>query len=205
MKIQHLLISMSVLVFVSCGGQQHTEENQAETTEHNYLITSASAGYLHLGAKKADIVPEEGHTLTSMVVDAGEGMQETQWFVDEDDNSLMGFFLETNSRGEEIIREIGVYSPLYKTDQNIGPGSQLNEVKEAYPDLKMWYTYIGNWYVAETESLPNVQFLIDPLAFSGDNEKLMQGFEQVFLDESDFNMKGKIISVRLWKVPEGVY
>lgn len=205
MKLQHVFIAMSVLAFVACGGHKNCDHDHSLTAEHNFTITSGSAGYLQLGTKFADIVPEEGHTLTSMIVDAGEGMQETQWFVEENNNSLMGFFLETNSRGEEIIREIGVYSPLYKTDKNIGAGSSLNELKEAYPDLKMWYTYVGSWYVAETKSLPNVQFLIDPMAYVGDDNKIMQGFEQVFLDESDFNMKGKIMSVRIWTISEGLY
>jgi hypothetical protein len=64
------------------------------------------------------------------------------------------------------ISEIIVQSALYKTERNIGIGSTINEFVAAYPDAKIWWTYVSDMYVLETGSL-KAQFILDKNDFTG--------------------------------------
>src|SRR5687767_13422476 len=51
---------------------------------------------------------------------------------------------------DNTISEIIIVSPKYKTLENIGIGSTLFDFQKAYPDNRLWYTYVTDMYVLET-------------------------------------------------------
>jgi hypothetical protein len=92
------------------------------------------------------------------------------------------------------ITEIMVVSPKYKTSQNIGVGSTIGEFLRAYPAHRIWYTYVSDMYVIESNLL-KAQFIIDESDYIGPEIELTS--EQIELSSDAFNPDGKIRRIRL--------
>ena len=92
------------------------------------------------------------------------------------------------------ITEIIVVSPKYKTAQNIGVGSTIGEFLSAYPAHRLWYTYVSDMYVIESNLL-KAQFIIDEGDYTGPEIELTS--EQVELSSDTFDPEGKIRRIRL--------
>ncbi len=203
MNLKHVFIYfVMAIIFISCGGHKdcnHDHGNgETEVTAQQWLITSNSAGFVKLGQQKDDIQLEDEMTMSSELVDVGEGMQDTQWFIKKNNTTLLGFFVSQQRKGGGVIWEIQVMSSDFKTEESIGVGSSIKEFKTAYSDLNLWFTPYGYHFVAETSAMPDVQFFIDPKAYTGGDDKLMQPGETISLTESDFNMNGKLVMVRMF-------
>jgi len=204
MKAKHFVYLLAIIVIAGCGGQNSSapEQETSSTDENTGLLTATSAGFLNLGDVKSEIKLEEGLSMRSLKVVVGEGIEDTQWYIDKGQDPLFGFFVRPDDKGREIVWEISVFSPDFKTKEGIGIGSKVSEFKKAYPDMELWYSPYGYWYVAETAQMPNVQFYIDPTAYTGTREQLQQPGEIIRLKESDFNTDGKLMSIRMWSNPE---
>lgn len=60
------------------------------------------------------------------------------------------------------VKAIMVMDPTIRTGQGVGPSSTLEELKKAYPDVKLWPvppTLGGDECVAQSPSLQNVRFI----------------------------------------------
>ena len=88
-------------------------------------------------------------------------------------------------------------SPLFKTKKGIGIGSGLQKLGEAYGELKLWYTYVADLFIAETTQLKNIQFCIDPQAFLGDRDALYES-DMIELKADDFLPDAKIETIRVF-------
>ncbi|NME71060.1 hypothetical protein [Flammeovirga aprica] len=61
----------------------------------------------------------------------------------------------------DVIKEITVLSPKYKTVKGIGVGSSIENFIEQYADYKLWYTYISDIYVIDTKTIKSTQFMLN--------------------------------------------
>lgn len=96
------------------------------------------------------------------------------------------------------ISEIFVYSDLFLTDKGIGVMSSVEEFAAAYPDFHIRYARDTELFIAETQELKNVQFIINNEDYRGDNTSLSSS-ESVELQVSDFNKESYFTAIRIIK------
>lgn len=65
------------------------------------------------------------------------------------------------------IAEIIVISEHFKTEQGIGPESTIKDFAAAYPNARVWYTYVSDRFVLETPQRGHMQFLLRAEDFTG--------------------------------------
>ena len=97
----------------------------------------------------------------------------------------------TDQPGEILVRD-----GRFRTEKGIGVGSTLEETLAAYADAELWYTYVGEMFVAQSPALEGVQFLIQADAYTGKAD-LMAG-DMVSLQKEDFKAGATITQVRVY-------
>lgn len=102
--------------------------------------------------------------------------------------------LADNPDYTNTISEITIISDKYKTAKEIGIGSSIKDFMIAYPDARVWYTYVSQMYVLETDNV-KVQFLLDKADYLG--EKPAVKSEIMPLELKDLNPDGKIKQIRI--------
>ncbi|MFT5821192.1 MAG: hypothetical protein ACI8ZM_002441 [Crocinitomix sp.] len=219
MKTIHLIPIAALSFLISCGGDQkpvepvapenplaeilenlNDELSEIEGIQEIFPITSESAGDFKLG----DAIPvsTEDYSVAeeNITSETEEGPNtEAVHNVFDDNGELIQISCEYNyETGEYIdaIGEINIYSDRFQTAEGIGVGSTITEFMTAYPDFKIWYTYVSGMYVIETEVL-DVQFLLDETGFQGEVEDVL---DMVILNAEDFKIDTKIVTVRMYKI-----
>ncbi|MEM9273836.1 MAG: hypothetical protein AAGA80_12840 [Cyanobacteria bacterium P01_F01_bin.143] len=93
------------------------------------------------------------------------------------------------------VGEIRVTSNIPQTIDQIKVGSTLTDLGKVYP-LELWYSYVGDMFVATTDEFQDVQFLLDPAGYVGTKELFADDI--VFLEFSDFNSDTKVNKIRIY-------
>ena len=93
------------------------------------------------------------------------------------------------------IGDILIKHKIFRTEENIGVESTIDEFIDSYPDYYIWYTYISGMYVIESTDM-KTQFLLDENGYIGKKE-LMAG-DMVELSKEDFSSNTKIIAIRIY-------
>jgi hypothetical protein len=99
-----------------------------------------------------------------------------------------------NDRYTDRIGEIKVVSSRFKTKKGIGVNSTLQEFVAAYPDYRIWTTYVSGMYVVESPSI-RAQFLLRKTDYIGGEIKYESDITKLKL--SDFKRDSKIYMVRV--------
>jgi hypothetical protein len=220
MKTKYVIPVLSALVLTACGGDPVVEETENPLAELNeimedlnedlteiegiqeiYSITSEAAGDFILGEK----IPEstEDYSVEEKIetYESEEGpYEETVHIVSNGDEELLRITPQYDYETGEYLDEIGemnISSDRFQTTEGIGAGSTLADFMEAYPDFKIWYTYISDMYVVETEGL-SVQFLLDENGYVTDYPEIDS--DMVEISKDDFDATTKIVSVRMFKL-----
>jgi len=107
-------------------------------------------------------------------------------------NILPEYNYETGNYTENI-GEIVVLSDKFRTIENIGVNSTIEEFQKAYPNFKLWYTYVSGMYVMETNQL-EAQFILNTDDFIG---KLNIQGDKTTLKKSDFKTNSKVLKIRI--------
>ncbi|WP_203292534.1 hypothetical protein [Luteirhabdus pelagi] len=172
-------------------------KSEITTSSNHFRIGNSSAGIFKLG----DSLPtaafyHEYSISTKEIVKRSEGSMVTTmvYTVSDDEEELLQ--LKPSYRNKHIIGEIIILSPLFKTPKGIGVGSDLNSFFKAYPDGILWYTYVSDRFVAETEQL-EAQFLLDEDGFTA---TVSSDEEIIPLKRTTFKPDTEIKRIRLWKV-----
>lgn len=98
-----------------------------------------------------------------------------------------------------VIDEIFLHDTHFKSADGIRVQSKLANFTAAYPNYKLWYTYVSDRFIAETPALPNVQFLIERDAYAGPVGKLTESrSEQSTLSIEDFTKEARIERIRIF-------
>ncbi|MCT8339752.1 hypothetical protein MG296_06785 [Flavobacteriaceae bacterium TK19130] len=167
------------------------------TSDDRYRIGNSSAGIFKLGDSLPTAAFYHEYTIsTKEIVKRSEGSIVTTMVYTVSDNEEELLQLKPSYRNKHIIGEIIILSPLFKTPKGIGVGSDLNSFFKAYPDGILWYTYVSNRFVAETEQL-EAQFLLDEDGFTA---TVSSDEEIIPLKRTTFKPDTEIKRIRLWKV-----
>jgi hypothetical protein len=129
---------------------------------------------------------------------AEEGSEEPIIEIFHDKNKLfeVSFFYDSeNQRFNDKIFEILVKNQKFKTQENIGVLSTIEDFTKAYPNYFIWYTYISNSYIIQSKDL-KIQFMLDEKGFVS-NKNLMDG-DMVELELKDFKLDTKITEIRIF-------
>ncbi|MDQ3190320.1 MAG: hypothetical protein M3Q58_01875 [Bacteroidota bacterium] len=104
---------------------------------------------------------------------------------------------ESKIKQPAVIGEFTVYTSELKTPKGIGVGSTIQEFVTAYPAYSIWYTYVSDRFVIDTEAHRNLQFEINDSDFIGDRASLESGDSDA-LNINQFKPSTKIKSVRVY-------
>lgn len=168
-----------------------------------YLITDSTAGPFHLGSElpgpatmmkyqmrveQITRYSEDGPSTESVTI-IGENNEDLLW--------LKPGFLAGSGNHDNRIYEILVLSPRYRTKDNIGVGSTIFDFQKTYHDYHVWYTYVSDMFVAESDSI-SAQFILDKDDYIGPEIEIESEITPLLI--SDFKKTGKIKIVRLLRV-----
>lgn len=167
---------------------------------NKYLITDSTAGPFRLGSElpgpatmmkyqmrveEITRYSEDGPT-TEPVTIIGENNEDLLW--------LKPGLLAGAGNHDNSIYEIIILSPKYRTKDNIGVGSSIFDFQKTYPDYHVWFTYVSDMYVLETDSI-SAQFILDKDDYTGPEIEIESEITPLLI--SDFKNTGKIKRVRL--------
>jgi hypothetical protein len=202
------LVIIALITLNSCNNSKKTTEKEATKTvvkakevfKNKYQLGQNNAGIFVKGEKAPTAIPEsfliEEKTRTKS--EEGETWDEKYFQVSENGNKLFTYMIgrDYETKKENVVVDVVIYSELFKTAENIGLNATIEDFIKAYPYYKIWYTYIGDIFVIQSNT-QKVQFLIDAKDYTGKKEALY-GSEQVILKKSDFKANSKIKSIRIF-------
>jgi hypothetical protein len=171
------------------------EATEEVKTDDTFTLKNGNVIGFTIGAN----ISSEAYTIkeskeTRMTEEGPE--EETLYTVSNDNGELVvlkpGFDIESGAV-TGMIGEIVVKSTEIKTDKGIGVGSTISEFTAAYPNHRVWYTYVSDMYVIESDD-EKAQFLLNKDDFTG---KLDIKGDMTTLKVSDFKPEAKITSIRV--------
>lgn len=184
------------------GGAVAAEQNEVDAVEA-YLIADRCAGPFRIDT----VIPEklEGFDVRKSqeekILPTGE-TREIPVYIYEIGNEgwvkVTPQYDATTGCTTGKTSEIFVYSDLFLTDKGIGAMSSLEEFAAAYPDFLIRYVRDAKLFVAETQELENVQFVINDEYYRGDDATLASN-ESVELQVSDFEKESYFTAIRIIK------
>ncbi|MCB0376217.1 MAG: hypothetical protein KDD04_09890, partial [Sinomicrobium sp.] len=163
----------------------------------NYRISGNNAGDFKAGTPVPPYVShlsirKEKHTETA----EGETFETTVYTVSFKGKELLQLLPENDGKSEnspDMIGEIAVLSERFKTDKGVGINTALDDFINAYPDYKLWYTYVSGMYVVETPEV-QAQFILSEDDFTG---TVNPTSDMTVLKRSDFKKDAKIVKIRI--------
>ena len=209
MKLKMLFIGLVITVLVSCSTNPNQEKKKdvapqkveaSKKTIQNFTIENKAAGDFKVGGvivlpAENDAFKFEKKVVTRMI--EGDEEKETVYTVIENNEELLELKSVEYLEADNVIEKIGeilVSSAKFKTNEGVGVSSTIEEFIAAYPTYKIWYTYVSDMYVLETEGV-NAQFLLDKNDFTSE---LKITSDQEFLKKTDFKSTAKIVKIRIY-------
>jgi len=98
---------------------------------------------------------------------------------------------------KEIIGQIFILSTKIKTKEGIGVGSTIEEFISKYNDYSIWWTYISDMCVINTDRY-HMQFELNSSNIQWESVKDNTPGDMTVLEKSDIKPGSKIISIRLF-------
>jgi hypothetical protein len=168
-----------------------------DAQESDYFIAHDAVGDFNIGGEQPNTIPNT-YTIkkeTISLMSEGEEYEESIYKVMEDGKEVFTYKLgyDDMPESELPIENVEILSGKYRTTENIGVNSTIDEFIAAYPDYKIWYSYVGDIYVIETANY-NAQFLIGENDFIGTHNSKSDTEE---LEKSDFKEGAKIIKIKM--------
>ncbi len=216
------LYAMALLTFFlmasSCSGSQPEASAEAETTaasdvpssEEPATMTAEPAPIANMVIAENQVgdfaieqpMPEGGYTVAKeMKTSQSEGeTEEVPVYMVKDGETLLleispAYDIDAAAYTDQP-GDIVVHSDRFKTAQGMGVGNTVEELMAAYGDVELWYTYVSGMFVAQSKSLAEIQFLIDPTAYVG--QANLEDSDRVDLTPADFKPNAPVVSVRVY-------
>lgn len=178
--------------------EQSEETKEVAIIKEKFLIKGKAAGEFKIGASIPTSLKDYSITREQQVRTTEEGpTDETIIKVTKGNEKFLEILPSMDpitGESTEDIGEIRITSELYKTAEGIGVGSSLDEFVRAYPDHKLWFTYVSNRYIVEADEV-EAQFLLEGTDFIG--EKKITS-EMTPLKKEDFREGSKIRMIRIY-------
>ena len=168
-------------------------------TSSDFLLLESTAGPFEIGDKIPRNLENYQIQKTEQTRHTEEGpVEETVYILSQNGKEhllLKPEFQKGSNAGGQTVTEIIVLSEKYKTTENIGVGSSLEDFAMAYPSHKIWYTYVSDRYVVENPT-SSLQFLLDENDFKG---KIEINSAKIPLKKADFSKNAAIKKIRLYQ------
>lgn len=210
MKLKTLFMSLLVVTLFSCNcgkkpeKEKEQQENEVVSTKEfieNYLIEGSSAGDFKVGGEM--LFPKDNQNVKvekqiNTFMEEGNEFKEMEYKLLENAKTLIVLKADYDSETElasKNISDIKVFSDKFKTAQGIGVGATLDEFILKYPNYKIWYTYVSDRYVLDTEELENVQFMLNKNDFTSE---IKNTGDIMYLKKGDFKPTTKIALIRIF-------
>lgn len=210
MKLFKTIIIIISFIIISCKesskGIKDKQLNDSITYENKNIKKSRDLGYNKdfniglLDLNIGDTIPQkiEGYKLIKSVKFVEEGHEEPIIKVLENDDEVFQLsftYDNVNEKYTNIISEILIFSNKFKTNENIGVNSTIEDFITVYSKYSIWYTYISNNYVIENEN-KNIQFLLDEKYYVGKKELYER--DMIKLKKEDFAKNSRIKAIRIF-------
>ncbi|MFT4600527.1 MAG: hypothetical protein ACI857_000701 [Arenicella sp.] len=214
MSKSYLLITPLFFMF-SCGSAEEgdsevsaedvvTEEVIVEEVPeviNSFLLETKAAGIFIIGEEVPDLPDglKMRHFVEAELSEEGPGEELTHNVIfnqlEDVVELIMDHQMSEEHHEDKDILEMWVLSNYYETADAISVGSTIEEFEAAYPDAKVWYTYVSDRFILETEALPDVQFLLN----AGDYMKTPKGNSDMeMMRLEDFEVGSKIVKIRMY-------
>ncbi len=197
-------IILIILAFGFAGFNINSKPNkylpdEGMIIDDGYLIKQHQAGIFRIGKpipfpRSSDNYAVRKEKQVRMTEEGS--FEETIYVVSENGIDLLNILPEFDYKTgnyTENIGEIIVLSNKFRTAENIGVNSTIEEFQKAYPDFKLWYTYVSGMYVIQTNQL-NAQFILNKEDFTGE---LNIKSDITPLKLSDFKKNSKVMKIRI--------
>lgn len=217
-KIEIFLFVIFINAFLACSQANNSSKVESDETTGNelndepiepidkeaerekYLITDSMVGPFRMGGvlpgpatmmkyqmrvEQITRQSEDGPT-TELVTIIAENNEDLLWL-------KPGLLTDAENYNHKIY-EIIVLSPRYRTKENIGVGSSVFDFQKTYPDYRVWYTYVSDMFVLESDTI-KAQFILDKNDYTGPEIEIEGEITPVLT--SDFKNSGKIKRIRL--------
>ena len=182
-------------------------EPERPQTEHRIAKTLGTISNGQVGVYKVGStipVPDSSDSYimrkTTQIRQTEEGpTEDLSYILSSGGEELLVFIPELDHKNggyTDRIGEIKVISGRFKTKNGIGVGSTLQDFVAAYPDYRIWTTYVSGMYVVESRAI-RAQFLLSKTDYVGG--KIHYTSEIADLDLSDFRKDARIFMVRVLK------
>lgn len=208
-QIFYLIFLLLCSVNVACKSQR-PEEAKEVTKESNEVIDQAPVPATEStpSGKQPGPIEEKGlgeiqlgmsiNEIDSQLtkkdrVESQEGESYTYYQFLKDGELL--FEISPNGDGQ-LIEEITVFSPRFKTEQKIGVGSTLKEFLSACQDYTLNYTYVSERYFLTCKNTGDLQFQLDPVGYQG--KPITPKSDIKVLKPENFKEDTKITAVRIF-------
>ena len=214
------LLSITLVIpffLFSCSGAEEEESDQekanetttntenevveeVETIENSYDIKPNIVGVFEIGKVVPDPLPEGlkmRQFLETDVDDEGNSVEHTHNVVFNSLEDVVELIMETDTDEHHLdksIEEMMVISNYYETAEGVTVGTTLEEFKEIYPDMTVWYDGVHKRYHLETSQIEGAQFIFNELDIVK-QAKGSQDFQQI--NESYIKEGAKIEKIRI--------
>lgn len=170
-------------------------------SEQRYLIKDNGIDIFLIGQK----IPNQtdGYLITKSIqtrTEEGEDFEVIVHTVSEDGQELLNIESYHSDSDSDLDRidEIFILSEKFKTAENIGLYSTIEDFTAVYPDFTIWFSYISGRYVMETgQTFNSIQFLLDGNDFLEEGGPRFES-DMTILKPSDFKKGSKIKEIRIW-------
>jgi hypothetical protein len=153
-----------------------------------------------LGLSIGDNMPEkiEGYKLIKSIKTVEEGNEEPIVKVVENGSEVIELSFAYDSKNESFTNKIGeilIFSDKFRASNNIGVNSTIEDFIANYSKYFIWYSYVSNIFVIETEK-NNIQFILDESSYTGKSD--LYESDMVELKKEDFIKNTKIKAIRIY-------
>lgn len=194
-----LLIPISILLLSCNQSKQKTSNSIKDNKSLNWQITEQSAGPFSLNEEISKHLDNFtiSKTIEKQFTDGGS-VEQPIYRVSKNNEKMLALYPVYNTETQSyinIIGEIMVLSPLFKTKEGVGIGTTIKHFVDIFPKYKLWYTYVSNRYVLENQQM-SIQFLLKEQDFIGDLETVKS--VKTKLNPKDFKENTQIYKIRIY-------
>lgn len=176
-------------------------DNKIASCDQKYLIKEGGVDIFAIG--QAIPVQADGYSIIkSIETRQEEGLEFSVpiYTISEEGENILKIepFDEYNTEPyAEKIGNIYILSDKFRTTENIGLKSTIEEFVAAYPDFKIWYSYVRDIYVIETPRLDKIQFFLDGSDFIEEGGPDFDS-DRTILKPSEFKKGSEIKAIRIF-------
>ena len=205
LKLVMIFSSLSLLMaLISCNKDNKkitlkTENNFKQktiSTNNDFLIYKKGVSDIKIGENLPEKTNKYEYIKSHKLVEEGNVEPIVKILHNKDTLFEVSFVYELeNQNFNDKISEILIKSQKFKTKENIGVTSTIEDFIKEYTNYFIWYTYISNNYVIQSKDL-EIQFLLNEEDYIGKKD-LMSG-DMVELELTDFKPYSKIKAIRIF-------